>query len=77
MHSSWFFRVKPIARLIFKSAKFSRSSTISYQSLLLSTTVLNDSYNIVCTWLGWAMAMEILQRYVRDKCHTFEQTPKI
>ena len=36
-----------------------------------------NSYNIVCTWLGWAMAMEILQRYVRDKCHTFEQTPKI
>ena len=42
MDSSRFFRVKPIARLIFKAQNFSRSRTISYQSLLLSTTVLND-----------------------------------
>ena len=43
----------------------------------VSSSSIYNSYNIVCTWLGWAMAMEILQRYVRDKCHTFEQTPKI
>ena len=41
MHSSWFFQIKPIARLILKR-KFLGSHMISYQSLLLSTTVLND-----------------------------------
>ena len=34
-------RIKPIARLIL-SAKFLESHTISDQSLLLSTTILND-----------------------------------
>ena len=43
MHSSEFFRIKPIARLILKR-KISGSHTISDQSLLLSTIVLNDIY---------------------------------
>ena len=41
MHSSGFFRIKPIARLICKS-EILGSHTISDQSLLLSTIVLND-----------------------------------
>ena len=41
MHSSGFFRIKPIARFILKH-EISRSHTISDQSLLLSTIVLND-----------------------------------
>ena len=41
MHSSGFFRIKFIARLILKH-EISRSHTISDQSLLLSTIVLND-----------------------------------
>ena len=41
MHSSGFFRIKPIARLISKR-EISGSHTISDQSLLLSTIVLND-----------------------------------
>ena len=46
MHSSWFFRIKPIARLILKR-EISGSHMISYQSLLLSTIVLNDKcFNI-------------------------------
>ena len=42
MHSSGFFRIKPIARLILKR-EISGSHTISDQSLLLSTNVLNDN----------------------------------
>ena len=42
MHSSGFFRIKPIARLILKR-EISGSHTISDQSLLLSTIVLNDT----------------------------------
>ena len=45
MHSSRFFRVKPIGRLFYEVQK-KGNHTISYQSLLLSTTVLNDKYNI-------------------------------
>ena len=41
MHSSRFFRVNPIGRLFYEVRK-SGNHTISYQSLLLSTTVLND-----------------------------------
>ena len=41
MHSSRFFWIKPIAKLILKG-KNSGSHTISDQSLLLSTIVLND-----------------------------------
>ena len=41
MHSSGFFWIKLIARLILK-CEISRSHTISNQSLLLSTMVLND-----------------------------------
>ena len=41
MHSSRFFRIKLIARLILKR-EISRSHTIADQSLLLSTIVLND-----------------------------------
>ena len=41
MHSSGFFRIKLIARLILKR-KILGSHTISDQSLLLSTNVLND-----------------------------------
>ena len=41
MHSSGFFRIKPIARLILK-CKILGSHMISDQSLLLSTIVLND-----------------------------------
>ena len=41
MHSSGFFRIEPIARLILKR-EISGSHTISDQSLLLSTIVLND-----------------------------------
>ena len=43
MHSSQFFQVKPIGRLFYEVQK-SGNHTISYQSLLLSTTVLNDKY---------------------------------
>ena len=43
MHSSGFFRIKLIARLILK-CKISGSHTISDQFLLLSTIVLNDIY---------------------------------
>ena len=43
MHSSGFFRIKPIARLILKR-EILGSHTISDQSLLLSTIILNDSY---------------------------------
>ena len=46
MHSSRFFRIKLIARLILKR-EISGSHTISDQSLLLSTNVLNDSVLIV------------------------------
>ena len=46
MHSSGFFRTKPIARLIFK-CKILGSHTISDQSLLLSTNVLNDMVELV------------------------------
>ena len=42
MHSSDFFRIKLIARLILKR-EISGSHTISDQSLLLSTNVLNDN----------------------------------
>ena len=42
MHSSGFFRIKLIARLILKR-EISGSHTISDQSLLLSTIVLNDN----------------------------------
>ena len=41
---SRFFRVKPIGRWFFEVQKKSGNHTISYQSLLLSTTVLNDNY---------------------------------
>ena len=41
MHSSGFFRIKLIARLILKR-EILGSHTISDQSLLLSTNVLND-----------------------------------
>ena len=41
MHSSGFFQIKLIARLILKR-EISGSHTISDQSLLLSTIVLND-----------------------------------
>ena len=43
MHSSEFFRIKLIGRLILKR-EISGSHTISDQSLLLSTIVLNDEY---------------------------------
>ena len=43
MHSSGFFRIKLIARLILK-CEILGSHTISDQSLLLSTIVLNDIY---------------------------------
>ena len=42
MHSSRFFQVKPIGRLFYEVQKKLGNHTISYQSLLLSTTVLND-----------------------------------
>ena len=42
MHSSGFFWIKLIARLILKR-EISGSHTISDQSLLLSTIVLNDT----------------------------------
>ena len=46
MYSSGFFRIKPIARLILKH-KILGSHTISDQSLLLSTIILNDK---VTSW---------------------------
>ena len=42
MHSSWFFRVKPIARLIFKREIFAKPYNFLPIHILLSTTVLND-----------------------------------
>ena len=50
MHSSAFFWIKPIARLILKCQTLG-SHTISDQSLLLSTTVLNDT---LCCYLHTA-----------------------
>ena len=44
MHSSGFFRIKLIAKLILKR-KISGSHTISDQSLSLSTILLNDKLN--------------------------------
>ena len=44
MHSSGFFRIKLIAKLILKR-EISGSHTISDQSLSLSTIVLNDKLN--------------------------------
>ena len=47
MHFSGFFRIKPIARLILK-CQILGNQTISDQSLLLSTILLNDdSYRMV------------------------------
>ena len=43
MHSSWFFRVKPIARLIFKARNFPEA--VQFLTNPESTTVLNDSYS--------------------------------
>ena len=50
MHSSRFFRIKLIERLILKR-EISESHTISDQSLLLSTIVLNDYYTTSSTYL--------------------------
>ena len=57
MHSSVFFRIKLIARLILKR-EISGSHTISDQSLLLSTNVLNDILDILlivipCSHAAW------------------------
>ena len=41
MHLSRFFQLKPIVRRVFRGAK----KPDSIQSLLLSTTVLNDNHN--------------------------------
>ena len=46
MHSSGFFWIKLIASLILKR-EISRSHTISDQSLLLSTNVLNDCFFVL------------------------------
>ena len=51
MHSSGFFRIKPIARLILKR-EISGSHTISDQFLLLSTNVLNDIYVTIYSSYG-------------------------
>ena len=60
MHSSGFFRIKPIARLILKR-EISGSHTISDQSLLLSTNVLNDTY--IRTYVtGFAKSDQIVTR---------------
>ena len=50
MHSSRVFQIKLIGRLIYELQKKSGSHMISYQSLLLSTIVLNDSYilTVIC-----------------------------
>ena len=45
MHSSGVFRIKLIGRLFYEMQKMG-SHTISYQSLLLSTIVLNDVDNV-------------------------------
>ena len=50
MHSSGFFRIKPIARLILKR-EISGSHTISDQSLSLSTIVLNSRDWSEIVWL--------------------------
>ena len=63
MHSSWFFWIKPIARLILKH-EISGSHTISDQSLLLSTTVLNDS--------NWELKSYCLQTHYVLQDHTGE-----
>ena len=47
MHSIRFFWVKPIGRLFYVVQKKLGNHTISYQCLLLSTTVLNDNVIIV------------------------------
>ena len=72
MHSSGFFRIKFIAKLILKR-EISGSHTISDQSLLLSTNILNDSnqfeaclvftfhYQIIGLYMGTKMLDTLLQ----------------
>ena len=50
MHSSGFFQIKLIARLILKR-EISGSHTISDQSLLLSTIILNDIYTYIYIYI--------------------------
>ena len=59
MHSSGFFRIKPIARLILKR-EISGSHMISDQSLLLSTIVLNDTLD----HLKWHQCMEPISKLI-------------
>ena len=61
MHSSGFFRIKPIARLILKR-EISGSHTISDQSLLLSTNVLND-YSFSKSNLSYIIAQQKVAHY--------------
>ena len=43
MHSSWFFQLKPIARLMFKAQNFLEATRfLTNPYWVLSTTVLND-----------------------------------
>ena len=64
MHSSGFFQIKLIARLILK-CKISRSHTISDQSLLLSTIVLNDMYvHMQCVCV--CVHVHVCAMYVND-----------
>ena len=67
MHSSGFFRIKLIARLILKR-EISGSHTISDQSLLLSTIVLNDTRNNIYYNLHTNTDIERAQFNVSLKC---------
>ena len=76
MHSSGFFRIKPIARLILK-CEILGSHTISDQSLLLSTIVLNDIMPLYIIYAALCMRHPVnlllhdaqLFRLVRQKVH--------
>ena len=67
MHSSGFFRIKPIARLLFKR-EISGSHTISDQSLLLSTIVLNGIY-MVGHRISKSTIKSFKIAYIKELCH--------
>ena len=54
MHLSRFFQLKPIVRWVFKGTK-NRIPYIPYQSLLLSTTVLNDNSHLITLTMEYSM----------------------
>ena len=74
MHSRHFFWVKSIPRLFLKCENL-RSHMISYQSLLLSTTVLNDTYCTVALFRYKKLGFLGIKRIVLS--HQNRSPPKL